>query len=54
MTNQSRFTLVAIVSVFLLLCGCTSLLEKKQTVDAATALFQTEQRLMSLPALQLL
>jgi|ERR1041384_7280471 endonuclease YncB( thermonuclease family) len=47
MTNQSKpkFTFAAIVSVFLLLCSCTSVLQRKQTVDAATALFQTEQQL---------
>src|SRR5437016_2377084 len=47
MTNQStpKLTLAVIVSVFLLLCSCTSVLERKQTVDAATALFQTEQQL---------
>ena len=47
MTNQStsQFTLAIIVSVFLLLCSCTSVLEQKQTVDAATALFQAEQQL---------
>jgi endonuclease YncB( thermonuclease family) len=47
MTNQStpKFTLAVIVSVFLLLCSCTSILEQKQTVDAATALFQTGQQL---------
>jgi endonuclease YncB( thermonuclease family) len=46
-TNQStsKFTLAIVVSVFLLLCSCTPVLEQKQIVDATTALLQTEQQL---------